>query len=104
MKGTLSAYTTRDQNMLYFTRKLPTFEKASVSRALLLEVSEAGIRVLFGSMEITPKYIALAFTMLANIPEFLHEEWRHCIVRTDHWFMFRENTILKLSGITSASS
>jgi len=55
-------------------------------------------------MEITPKYIALAFTMLANIPEFLHEEWWHRIVRTDHWFMFRENTILKLSGITSASS
>lgn len=59
---------------------------------------------MFGSMEITPKYIALAFTMLANIPEFLHEEWRHRIVRTDRWFMFRENRILKLSGITSASS
>jgi hypothetical protein len=70
--------------MLYSTSKLPTFKKASVSRALLLEVSEAGIRVLFGSMEITPKYIALAFTMLANIPEFLHEEWRHRIVLVNH--------------------
>lgn len=91
--------------MLYSTRKLPTFEKASVSRALLLEVSEAGIRVLLGSMEITPKNIALAFTMPANIPEFLHEEWRHRIVHNGHLFIFRrENTILKLSGITSASS
>jgi hypothetical protein len=75
-----------------YTGKRLTFEKASFSRHIcLLEISEASIRVLFGSTEITPKYIALAFTMLANILEPLLKESRH---RAAHWFALRKNVIL----------